>query len=95
MKGFVSFLVGLALLLALLGIVIHAPDSSQGAASRRLEFYENGLVQLEYDVDGRGRLHGPMTEYWPTGEINVLSDWNHGIAVGASRHFEKDGMPIP
>lgn len=67
----------------------------QPALTHQVDRDSQGFIAAEYDLDANGKIHGTMTEYHPSGEVRAISEWDHGIAVGASRHFDESGIPEP
>jgi antitoxin component YwqK of YwqJK toxin-antitoxin module len=61
----------------------------------RIASYPDGTIHSEYDLDDAGFIHGTMIEYHRNGQIASVSEFEHGIAVGVSEHYDVDGVPVP
>lgn len=92
----IRLLVRLSILCSFLVLISYGVTcwESERVAGHRVEQPEAGGPRTEYDVDSAGRVHGKVIHYHANGKVAMIAEFDHGVSVGASEHFDENGEPI-
>src|SRR5689334_6846532 len=88
MKKSLLLVLGIAGLL----VTVFALRGGAGAAEKRIEYYANGQVQVECELQN-GVREGLCRRYWPDGKLLAEGRYEDGRMSGSWTFWNQDGTP--
>lgn len=58
---------------------------------KEIEYYENGTVKTEAEINGDDKLNGKFIAYYPDGQIEAQMNYTEGKIDGIYKTYYKDG----